>query len=442
MRFVNHSLIAAGVALACSCGSSKAPADLAMPLDMVMPVGDFSGPDIPPNAPFDIAGADGYIATSGPNVVSMIVDEGPGGGGGFNTAYISIQICAPGSTTICQTIDHIIVDTGSVGLHIFANQVSSTVLAALPNSQSSASQNMTECYTYASGFVYGSVRTADLTISGETAPAMPLLIMADPTFSGSVPASCSQSGQAVDSVQFLGGNGIMGVGLFNPDCGSACTSAATEGNPVYYSCPTAATCTPVGVPLADQLPNPVARFTTDNNGVLLELPAIADSGAASPSGSLIFGIGTQANNKIIHEQVYSASADGFGAFSTKLGARTYDGAFFDSGTSDLSFASDEIIECSGQSQPYYCPTGTQTLSAELRGDGASGKSGTVGFKVANISVLFDSSQSTTAFDDIADAEGLGAGTFDWGLPIFFGHRMFFAIDGASTPNGTGPYFGL
>jgi hypothetical protein len=31
------------------------------------------------------------------------------------------------------------------------------------------------------------------------------------------------------------------------------------------------------------------------------------------------------------------------------------------------------------------------------------------------------------------------GGFDFGLPFFFGRSVFTAIEGASTPGGTGPY---
>jgi hypothetical protein len=446
MRFVNRSLTAVAVVLACSCGSSKSHPDLAPAPDMVL-LGDLSGPDgaIPPNAAFDLAGYDGAIVSTGPNVVPMIVDAGPEGNG-FNVGYISVKICAPGSTTNCQTIDHISVDTGSVGLHIISSVINPTVFSALPNYQSGG-QGVSECYTYADGFVYGSVRTADVSIGGESAPAMAFMAMGDPAFSANIPSDCKASGHEEDTLDTFGANGIIGVGLFNPDCGDTCTNAANEGNPVYYACASGGACAAVGVPVDNQLPNPIAKMTNgtatpDNNGILIELPAIDDSGAASPQGSLILGIGTQTNNKIDKEKVYTATNDGLGTFETQVGGQTYDNSFFDSGTTDLSFPTSAIVQCTGMSQGFYCPNATQIFSASLRGEGAAPiATGTLGFKVANISVLFNSSTTTTAFDDIADT-GLGAGVFDWGLPIFFGHRMFFAIAGASTPYGAGPYFAL
>jgi hypothetical protein len=36
--------------------------------------------------------------------------------------------------------------------------------------------------------------------------------------------------------------------------------------------------------------------------------------------------------------------------------------------------------------------------------------------------------------------GPNPGAFDWGLPFFFGRQVFTAIEGASTPGGSGPYF--
>ena len=48
-----------------------------------------------------------------------------------------------------------------------------------------------------------------------------------------------------------------------------------------------------------QVRNPVSLFATDNNGVILELPAVpigGQAGIAAGQGSLVFGIGTQSNN--------------------------------------------------------------------------------------------------------------------------------------------------
>jgi len=67
---------------------------------------------------------------------------------------------------------------------------------------------------------------------------------------------------------------------------------------------------------------------------------------------------------------------------------------------------------------------------------AAGASSTVKFAVQNADTLF-SNQSAFVFPDLA---GPNSGTFDWGLPFFFGRNVFTAIESASTPGGTGPYW--
>ena len=58
------------------------------------------------------------------NTLPLIVDLGPNLNGqtvGFdNSLYTSVSICNPGTAT-CQTIDHILVDTGSSGLRILSS---------------------------------------------------------------------------------------------------------------------------------------------------------------------------------------------------------------------------------------------------------------------------------------------------------------------------------
>jgi hypothetical protein len=107
------------------------------------------------------------------------------------------------------------------------------------------------------------------------------------------PGDCNSGGSANDTVDTLGANGILGIGVFRQDCGSFCVTSAS-GN-VYFSCP-GGSCVSTTAPLASQLQNPVWMFPQDNNGFLITLPAIPATGAPSVSGSLIFGIGTQSNN--------------------------------------------------------------------------------------------------------------------------------------------------
>src|SRR5205823_5524854 len=143
----------------------------------------------------------------------------------------------------------------------------------------------------------------------------------------SVPSTCSSAGSNIGTLDALGAKGILGIGLFKQDCGSACARAAVGGT--YYAC-VAGDCSATAMPLAQQVSNPVASFATNNNGVLLVLPSVGTAGATSISGSLVFGVGTQANNAIASETVYAANNSG--NFNTTYKGRLYSASFIDSGS--------------------------------------------------------------------------------------------------------------
>src|SRR5512143_2176186 len=60
----------------------------------------------------------------GNNVLSITVNgslcSAGTSNGYFNKPCVSITVCTPGSTTACQTVNDILLDTGSYGLRIFA----------------------------------------------------------------------------------------------------------------------------------------------------------------------------------------------------------------------------------------------------------------------------------------------------------------------------------
>jgi hypothetical protein len=75
------------------------------------------------------------------------------------------------------------------------------------------------------------------------------------------------------------------------------------------------------------------------------------------------------------------------------------------------------------------------VSLSAQNVGQNGTSGTVTFNIANAQQLF--STDNAAFNDLG---GPSPGAFDWGVPFFFGRKVFVAIDGAQTPAGLGPYW--
>lgn len=372
----------------------------------------------------------GGATISGPNVTAISLDAGPAGATGIvNVPYVSVTVCAPG-TTSCQTIDHIILDTGSIGLRLISSALNNR--AGLQQQVDASNNPIAECAQFVSSYSWGSVKLADVTLASETAASVPVQIIADPDFAN-VPSSCSNAGTANNTVASLGGNGLLGAGSFRQDCGNACVGKAILGT--YYVCPDGNGCSATAIPLGKQVTNPVALLPQDNNGVMIQLPAIDPRGATNVIGSLVLGIGTRDNNALGSAQAYGV--DSSGDFTTVFNGRTYLHSFVDSGSNFFFLDTTALPKCTNMGETgFYCPTSTQSLTAV--NTGTNGTSGTVSFSVANAHMLFTSNTAATAFNNIAGTFPAGSG-FDWGLPFFFGRNVFSAIEGASTPAGTGPY---
>jgi hypothetical protein len=339
--------------------------------------------------------------------------------------WTSVTVCAPGSTTDCETIPNVLVDTGSVGLRL----LSSGLTVSLPSVENSSGDALQECIQFASfAYVWGPVALANIQIAGteEKASQVPgqtansgvpiQIIAASPSFA--VPSSCLAAapspGLVVDlnTLESLGGNGILGIGNFPQDCGSLCTTASV---PQYFVCP-GGECSVPDVPMQQQLWNPVSAFSSsDTNGVLISIPAVAATGAVSVTGSLIFGIGTQSNNSIGTAQVYEI--DEYGNFPQVVyNGVSYtspnNGSFIDSGSSAIFFsdasslASTGIIECRGELLGYYCPV--LTIPFTVTAYGANRVHGAVQFSIANASKLLSS--GFAAFNDLGGDSGTGPST--------------------------------
>jgi hypothetical protein len=249
------------------------------------------------------------------NVVAVVVDAGPDpvNNPTVNTLYTTVTVCVPGSTTACQTIDHIQVDTGSSGLRILAP----VLTLSLAVTQATDGNSLAECAQFVGAYSWGPIVLADIQVAGEAASSVPIQVIGSSGFS-TVPAGCSSTGTAQDTVAAFGANGILGIGVFKQDCGSLC-EPPNAANGYYYSC-SASTCTGIAAPLTTQVLNPVALFAADNNGTIIELPGVPDAGAATVTGSLIFGIDTESNNASGSETILALDADG--DFTTVFAGQT------------------------------------------------------------------------------------------------------------------------
>jgi Protein of unknown function (DUF3443) len=367
--------------------------------------------------------------SDGNNIAPMVVNNGPpNAGGSSNVPFITVTVCVPGTTT-CQTIDYITVDTGSSGLRL----VSSILTIALPQTMASDGNPLVECTQFADGYIWGSVRTADVKIAGEVAGSIPVQVFGDPSFTN-VPSACSSGGPSENTIMSFGSYGLVGINQIVPDCGEYCADPTQMQSADYYSCSSSA-CTAVTVPVANQVSNPIASFATDNNGAILELPSIPAGGAATASGTLVFGIGTQANNALGAESILGL--DEYGNFTTVFAGTTMSTSFIDSGTNTFAVNDSALTQCGSDLQGYYCPASTTMLTAVNSGNaGNTSATSNVSFTVESANTLF--SGSDTAFDDIATT-GIDNMSFDWGLPFFYGRNVYVALDGATTPGGAGPF---
>jgi len=360
------------------------------------------------------------------NTQPIQVGAGPAGND-INQLMTSINICVPGTST-CQTISNVLVDTGSTGIRLLASQVT----LALPQLNDANNHSIGNCVAFAdTSYAWGPVRIADIEIAGELASSVSVQLIGSTGFPA-VPAACNTGGSNNDTVQTLGANGILGIGVLRQDCGSACATSGSQLPPVYFSC-TSTNCSVTAVPSQQQLQNPVALFPQDNNGLLIALPALAAQGASSLSGSLIFGIGTQTNNALTGVQVYATDSNG--NFTATFNGQAYSGSVVDSGSNGIFFldaATLGIPTCSA-SPSFYCPASGVAYSAITTG--ANGNSGTVAFSIANAQSLFVT--GNTAFNNVG---GPNPGAFDFGLPFFYGRPVYVAIEGQSTSAGSGPYW--
>jgi Protein of unknown function (DUF3443) len=392
------------------------------------------------------------------NSVAVTVGPGPtaAGGGTFNIPYVSVTVCSPGTTT-CATIDNVLVDTGSVGLRLMASALAAASLTLTNTADPSVAGNtIAECLPFADGYTWGPVALADVKIAGELASSVTINILDDNgSYAATAPSSCttvlSQGGTtSLDSVTEFAANGVLGVGTFGQDCGSSCAECAsltpdgcnTAMTDLYYSCNTSTnSCAFTPVAETAQVTNPVALFATDNNGVILTLEAIPTAGQTTATGTLIFGIDTQSNNAL--GSAFVLTADDAGNFTTNYKGQVLSSSFIDSGSNGMYFPDSSITICPNtQSNPqasdFYCPSATLSETAIMQGQ--DGSTNTVPFNVVSLNSISNSFYASDALAGPAPSNTSLGSYFDWGLPFFYGKRVFTAIEGKTAGTATGPFY--
>ena len=336
-----------------------------------------------------------------------------------NTPYVSVTICEPGTYT-CKTIHNIMIDTGSSGLRIFASAVKSLNLGLTKS-------NIYECAGFGSGVTWGTVQIADIQMAGELASSMAIQVIDDGN-NVTVPSACSNGQPTNQTPAVMGANGLLGVSNTLYDTGP------------YFDCiPSASNYCLISPPANYQIQNPIAAFAVNNNGLIIRLPQISAIGATTVTGSVIFGIDTQANNSSNGANFIPANSNG--NFTTIFNNVAYPQSYIDSGTNYLVFSgennSSELPICSANIfAALYCPTSTKNFTATMALK--NNVTSTVNFSVATANL----GASYQAFNNIAGPPTVipGNQSFVWGLPFFFGRSVYVGIAGKTSNAGTGPYF--
>lgn len=370
------------------------------------------------------------------NVVPISVYSG----GNFlatNSLFVTIRLCSPNNSAQCTTIDRILVDTGSVGLRVFAQPSNASALSTLNLTQQTVGgQPIAECHPFSQGVTWGPIKYATLQIGERVASNVALQVIADPQFAA-VPTACTNQGTLLNNVTSLRANGILGLQPFQEDCGDDCANGAQN---VYFSCSTNNNnCVNTTQALANQLQNPVTLFGSDNNGVIITLDSVPSDGATFVNGTLTFGVDTRSNNASTNSNTIVLDENGF--FTTTLNGTNYPASFFDTGSNGYFFDAPAFNAISGCANypGFYCPPNTLTLNATMTGAAGSTSPANVSFNIANADSLFDN-QDYFAFNNIGG--DIGDNTlFDWGLPFFYGRSVYIVIDGQSSNRGDGPYVG-
>ena len=378
-------------------------------------------------APGSISGSTTLTVTGGIskiNVLPITVDGSLCSSGSYlNKACVSVTICTPG-TSNCQVVSDLVLDTGSFGLRIFRQALN------VPLTQEAAGGGaLAECVQFGDGSsLWGPVQTAGVILGNEPIVQVPLQVI-DSGF-GTRPSGCLNAA-ATPASPGAGFNGILGVGLFRHDCGGLCTSSATNG---FYSACNGSICSGTTVPLARQVQNPVALLPQDNNGVLVQLPDVPPGGVPSVNGTLVLGIGTQANNTPAAVTTFPTNA--VGNFTTTFNGASFSNSFIDSGSNGLFFTAPASLLslCPASNTGFYCPAATTSLSATNTGAFGS-PSGPVPFQIGNLNALISSGNNV-----FSEVGGNGIGGFDWGLPFFYGRNVFVGFEGRSSTLGSGPYW--
>ncbi|WP_175949411.1 DUF3443 family protein [Burkholderia vietnamiensis] len=340
----------------------------------------------------------------------------------INRALVSVTVCVPG-TSQCETVDNVMLDTGSVGLRLQRSALKHPErFAAMAGPDAHA---LAECYRFVSSAAWGIVTRVDLRLAAIQASNIPIQIVDEANASYGDhprPDSCLKGGKPTS-------NGTLGIAAVSlNDCKDPCFISLKS--PRYYEC-TAGTCAPIAKAVAAnfRIVHPIAALASDNNGYVLDVQPVPESGAKAARGTLTLGIGTRRNNALDVTNVVDLAPNG--TFTTVWNGQSYPASYFDTGTEEYYFATAPVgaRECGS----HWCATPEAEFSATLKGRTTDA---TTKFRVGESATLVRSGKGV--FRNVAIVAHKDSRAFVWGMPFFIGRKVFVKLtEGA---NGSGNAF--
>ena len=313
-----------------------------------------------------------------------------------NIPVVTLKVCTPDSTTDCENIPNVLVDTGSSGLRLSHTLA---ISSRLPQ-ESNNGQEVTECLAFVSGFNYGPVVTASVTLANQTV-TVPVQIS---NSSLTAPSSCTSTGPSEPFEPSI--NGILGVLFPQSDGGS------------YYLGGS-----PASISTARMVQNPIFLLSSpNNNGVLLSgFPTVSQTqGAPTASGFMTFGTGNASG-------LVTLDTTSYGTITANYKGRTLT-AFFDSGSNGLFIDNPSLPDCSSTLSGFFCGNASNQ-SATLTG--TRGNSITLNFSIKSAQTLL--STGNMVFSSLG---GPFSGVFDAGFPAFLDGQTI-GVGWGSDVNTTG-----
>jgi hypothetical protein len=159
----------------------------------------------------------------------------------------------------------------------------------------------------------------------------------------------------------------------------------------------------------------------------------------------MFGIGTQADNSLnasnILELTTSASRRGPGLLTATYNGKTLPQSYIDSGTSDYFFVDTSLPACTQSDlSGFYCPTMPIALSPILTGSNGVTASGAFTlYNPNNVAASSNVAPGLGLNPAVTDPSMQSSASFVFGIPFYFGHTVYTAIEGSAVGNVQGPF---